>query len=72
MGLALAQVALGIVLKIDQSPIALAHTLWGKKWRKSTLKAKDSHNVKSWHQQSQKTSSCFHIVCISTINVMLF
>jgi hypothetical protein len=39
MGLALAQITLGIVLKIDQSPIVLAHTLWGKEWRESTLKA---------------------------------
>ncbi len=31
---------LGIVLKIDQSPIVLACTLWGKEWRKSTLKAR--------------------------------
>jgi hypothetical protein len=40
MGLALAQVTLGIMLKIDQSPIVLAHTLCGKKWRESTLKAR--------------------------------
>ncbi len=39
---------------------------------KEHTKSKDSHNVKSWHQQSQKTSSCSHIDCISTINVMLF
>ncbi len=40
MGLALAQVVLGIVLKIDQSPIVLAHTLCSKELRKNTLKAR--------------------------------
>jgi hypothetical protein len=40
MGLVLAQVILGIVLKIDQSPIVLACTLWGKEWKKNTLKAR--------------------------------
>jgi hypothetical protein len=39
MGLALAQVVLRIVLKIDQSLIVLAHTLCSKKWKKNTLKA---------------------------------
>jgi len=40
MGLALIQVALGIVLKIDQSPIVQIHTLCSKEWRESTLKTK--------------------------------
>jgi len=40
MGLALVQVVLEIVLKIDQSPIALAHTLCNKEWRENTLKAR--------------------------------
>jgi hypothetical protein len=40
MGLALFQVTLRIVLKIDQSPIVLAHTLCGKEWKESTLKAR--------------------------------
>jgi hypothetical protein len=34
MGLALAQVVSGIVLKIDLSPIVLAHTFCSKEWRK--------------------------------------
>jgi hypothetical protein len=40
MGLVLTQVVLGIVLKIDQSPIVLAHTLCNKELRKNTLKAR--------------------------------
>jgi predicted aconitase len=40
MGLALIQVTLGIVVKIDQSPIVQNHTLCSKEWRESTLKAK--------------------------------
>jgi hypothetical protein len=40
MGSVLTQVVLRIVLKNDQSPIVLACTLWGKEWRKSTLKAR--------------------------------
>ncbi len=40
MGLALSQVTLRIVLKIDESPIVLAHTLCGKEWKESTLKAR--------------------------------
>ncbi len=40
MGLALIQVALGIVLKIDQSPIVQIHTLCDKESKKSTLKTK--------------------------------
>jgi hypothetical protein len=40
MGLALAQVVLESVLKIDQSPIVLTHTLCNKEWRKSILKAR--------------------------------
>jgi hypothetical protein len=32
LGLALIQVALRIVLEIDQPPIALAHTLYNKEW----------------------------------------
>jgi hypothetical protein len=40
MGLALVQVVLEIVLKIDQSPIVLAHTLCNKEWRENTLKAR--------------------------------
>jgi len=40
MGLALSQVTLRIVLKIDQSPIVLVHTLCGKEWKESTLKAR--------------------------------
>jgi len=40
MGLALFQVTLRIVPKVDQSPIVLAHTLCGKEWKESTLKAR--------------------------------
>ncbi len=47
------------------------HTL-GQRMEKEHTESKDSHNVKSWHQQSQKTSSCSHVDCISTVNVMLF
>jgi hypothetical protein len=37
LGSALIQVTLRIMLKIDQPPIALAHTLYNKEWKKTTL-----------------------------------
>jgi hypothetical protein len=35
LGLVIIQVALGIVLKIDKPPIALAQTLFGKEWKET-------------------------------------
>ncbi len=46
------------------------HTLQ-QKMESDHTKSKDSHNMRSWHQQYQKTSSCSHNDCVSTI-VMLF
>jgi hypothetical protein len=40
LGLVLAQVALGIVLEIDQPSITLAHKLCGKEWKETELKAR--------------------------------
>jgi hypothetical protein len=45
-----------------------SHTLQ-QRMEKDHNKSKDSHNVRSWHWQSQKTSSCSHIDYISTIAV---
>jgi hypothetical protein len=45
--------------------------LW-QRMEREHIESKDSHNVRSWHQQSPKKSSCSHINCISTINVILF
>jgi hypothetical protein len=39
-GLALVQVALGIVLEIDQPSIALAQKLCAKEWKETKLKAR--------------------------------
>jgi hypothetical protein len=36
------QFALGIVLEIDQPPIALAHTFCDKKWKETKLKTRTS------------------------------
>jgi hypothetical protein len=40
LGLALVQVALGILLEIDQPSIALAHKLCAKEWKEIKLKAR--------------------------------
>lgn len=58
MGLVLVQITLRIVLKIYQSTIVLACTLW-ERMEKEHTESKDSHNVRSWHQQSPKNILMF-------------
>jgi hypothetical protein len=47
-----------------------SHILWQKIERDHT-KSKDSHNVRSWHWQSQNISSCSHIDCKGNLGYRL-